>query len=83
MTRSELIQKIKENLEWENMEANIWVDNEDSYHLEIMPENATIVDTENYIGKLPLSEWYWGDAEGEELEDSITEEISLLQYLYL
>ncbi len=80
MTYSELIQKIRENVGWENMEVLIWHDGEDDYHMEIMPENATITDAKNYIGKLPLSEWYWGDVEGEELEESIEEEINLLQY---
>jgi hypothetical protein len=77
MTKSELIKKIDENLGWENMEANIWKDGADNYHLEIMPENATITDAENYLGKLPLSEWYWG--ESDDILENIEEEINLLQ----
>ena len=80
MTKKELIQKIRKNVGWENMEALIWQDGKNDYHVEIMPENATIKENENFLGKLPLSEWYWGEVEGEELEESIAEEISLLQY---
>ena len=80
MTRRELVQKIHENVGWENMVALIWHDGEDDYHMEIMPaENVTIQDNEKFLGKLPLSEWYWGEVEDEELEESIAEEISLLQ----
>ncbi|HHX70723.1 MAG TPA: hypothetical protein GX708_22060 [Gallicola sp.] len=73
MTKKELGQKIKENLGWENMEANIWKDGEDNYHLEIMPENATIINKENYLGRIPLSSHYWTDAEFDidELEESL------------
>jgi hypothetical protein len=77
MTKKELIQKIKENLGWENMEANIWKDGKDSYHMEIKQEGATITDAKNYLGKLPLSEWYWG--ESDDILESIEEEINLLQ----
>lgn len=76
MTRRELAQKIHENVGWENMVALIWYDGDNDYHMEIMPENATIIENENFLGKLPLSEWYWDEVE----EESIEEEISLLQY---
>ena len=52
-----MVEKILNNLFWEGMEALIWVDG----HVEIMPESARVTEEEGFIGRLPLSAWYWDD----------------------
>ena len=57
MNRTKLLNEIKDNMYWENMFAHVWKEKND-YIVEFNVEDIEILDKENYIGKVNLSEWY-------------------------
>lgn len=67
MNRTKLLNEIKDNMYWENMFAHVWKEKND-YIVEFNVEDIEILDKENYIGKVNLSEWYWNDTDGFDLE---------------
>ena len=72
MNKTEMLNYIKDNMYWENMVAYVWKDN-NSYKVEINVDNLEqneLFETEGYIGKVSLEEWYWGDTDGFNLEDT-------------
>jgi transcriptional regulator with XRE-family HTH domain len=67
MNRTKLLNEIKDNMYWENMFAHVWKEKND-YIVEFNVEDIEILDKENYIGKVNLSEWYWNDTDGFDIE---------------
>ena len=67
MNRAKLLNEIKDNMYWESMFAHVWKEKND-YIVEFNVEDIEILDKENYIGKVNLSEWYWNDTDGFDLE---------------
>ena len=67
MNRTKLLNEIKDNMYWENMFAHVWKEKND-YIVEFNVEDIEILDKENYIGKVNVSEWYWNDTDGFDLE---------------
>lgn len=67
MNRTKLLNEIKDNMYWDNMFAHVWKEKND-YIVEFNVEDIEILDKENYIGKVNLSEWYWNDTDGFDLE---------------